>query len=359
MNFEFSQDQLVVRDEVRRLLEQEGSVGKMREQLDNAGGYDRSLWTSLAEHGWLATPFPESMGGAGLSEYETCLIGEEMGRHIAPVPFGSSVAIVGATLVREDERLASEVIPSIANGSMIAAYAEQDGSNPVHYDGETLTGSKVGVVDGGSANGYLVTADGSEGRGLFFVEAGSDVSVSVYDSMDPSRSLAKVTFTGAKAKKVGGAEAVDRLIDHAGTYLAFEQLGVAEAAMDIAKSYALERYAFGRPIATYQAVKHRLVDMYVKIELARSNCYRAAWASATCADELTEAASAARLSSMEAGTFCTKEGIQIHGGMGFTWEFDCHLYYRRNRLLATHVGNSMLWRDRLIDAVAQRRAVAA
>ena len=136
---------------------------------------------------------------------------------------------------------------------------------------------------------------------------------------------------------------------------AFEQLGGAERAMEMARDYALERYAFGRPIGSFPAIKHKLADMYVAVTLARSNCYYGAWALAGDAIELPEAAAAARVSATQAAQLCVKENIQVHGGMGFTWEFDCHLYYRRAHLLALTLGGLTHWQDRLITELRTRR----
>jgi hypothetical protein len=144
--------------------------------------------------------------------------------------------------------------------------------------------------------------------------------------------------------------------DRAAVLLAFEQVGGAQACLEMAKDYAMGRYAFGRPIAGYQAIKHRLADMYVQIELARSNAYFGAWALSTDAAELPVAAATARISAVEAFNYASKENIQVHGGMGFTWEFNCHLYYRRARQTALVLGSLRRWKDRLINALSQRNA---
>src|SRR6201999_3453363 len=158
----------------------------------------------------------------------------------------------------------------------------------------------------------------------------------------PSRGAAKLTFSGAAAERVGGAgeglEIVEDVTNRAAVLLAFEQVGGADRALEMAKDYALHRYAFGRPIASYQAIKHKLADMYVKNELARSNAYYGAWALNTDAPEMPIAASAARIAASEAFWFASKENIQTHGGIGFTWEMDCHLYYRRSRQLSLVAG---------------------
>ena len=144
---------------------------------------------------------------------------------------------------------------------------------------------------------------------------------------------------------------LERLLNKAAILFAFEQLGGAEACMNMAKEYALGRFAFGRPIASFQAIKHKIADMFVSVELARSNCYFGAWALNTDATELPTAAATSRVSASEAFYLCSKENIQTHGGMGFTWEFDCHLFYKRCRQLAANIGSQAIWKDKLISSL--------
>jgi len=179
-------------------------------------------------------------------------------------------------------------------------------------------------------------------------------------TIDPTRSHARIAFEDAPADPLGGANEggplIARLFDRAAVLLAFEQLGGAQAALDMAREYALGRFAFGRPIASFQAIKHKLVDMYVATELARSNAYYGAWALAQDSPELGIAAAAARVAATEAYWLAAKENIQTHGGMGFTWEFDCHLYYRRATLLGLTLGSARRWKDLLIARLEARAA---
>ena len=171
--------------------------------------------------------------------------------------------------------------------------------------------------------------------------------------LDPSRDLATLVFDGAEALPLGpagrGWPAIRGVLDRAAVLFAFEQIGGAEAALDDARAYALERYAFGRPIGSFQALKHKLADVYVANELARSNAYYAAWALATDAPDLPAAAAAARVAASDAFWRAARDNLHVHGGMGFTWQADCHLYYRRAKLLSGVVGSPMHWRNRLID----------
>ena len=197
--------------------------------------------------------------------------------------------------------------------------------------------------------------------GLFLVDlAGAGVTRETLKTLDPTRGAARLTFAGAPAERLGeageGLALVEQVLDRAAVLLAFEQVGGADRCLEMAKDYALERYAFGRPIGSYQAIKHKLADIYVKNELARSNAYYGAWALNTGAAELPMAAAAARIAACEAFWFAAKENIQTHGGIGFTWEMDCHLFYRRARQLGLVAGGAKGWKERLVSQLERRNA---
>ena len=180
------------------------------------------------------------------------------------------------------------------------------------------------------------------------------------ETIDPTRSHARLTFAGAPADRLGAAgegwAILTQVYDRAAILTAFEQVGGADRALEMARDYALERMAFGRPIGSFQAIKHMLADMYVAATLARSNAYYGAWALSTDAAELSEAAATARVSATQAFQHCSKNNIQVHGGMGFTWAFDCHLYYRRSNLLALNLGGLSQWEDKLIERMRAKNA---
>jgi acyl-CoA dehydrogenase len=184
-------------------------------------------------------------------------------------------------------------------------------------------------------------------------------------SIDPTRNTATITFKDTAAEPLGaggdGWTLLQALQDRAAVLYAFEQLGGAQRALDMGVAYAKERFAFGRAIGSFQAIKHMLADMYVTAKLAESNCYYAAWALSTDAAELPLAAATARVSATQAFQQCSKDNIQVHGGMGFTWEFDCHLYYRRSNFLALELGGLSVWEDRLVNGLraTQRSSAAA
>ncbi|MCH7743800.1 MAG: acyl-CoA dehydrogenase, partial [Proteobacteria bacterium] len=200
-----------------------------------------------------------------------------------------------------------------------------------------------------------------DGASAYLVELNQDsVSRQKVNTIDPSRSHAKLDFNGTSAELLGNAgegwTLLQKVYDRAAVLFAWEQVGGAETALEMAKEYAMGRFAFGKPIATYQAIKHKLANMYVKNTLAKSNCYYGAWALSTDAAELPIAAATARVAAIQAYYFAAKENIQTHGGMGFTWEFDCQFPYRRSKLLAVNIGSEATWQEKLISAIEDDRA---
>ena len=371
MNFEFNDDQRMLRDQARRFLLDKSSPAVVRETLETDQAYDKDLWRQFGEMGWLGAAIPEVYGGSGLGHLELCVIAEELGRALAPTPFASSIYLgAEALMTAGSEEQKQSYLPDIATGAAIWCLALSEGPRPATEKNITtsvsdgkLSGEKLPVADGDIADrAIVVTKDGdSDGAlaGLYIVDLnGAGVERTTVDSVDPTRSQARLVFRDAPAEKLGdeGWPLLERIQDRAAVLMAFEQVGGAEVAMEMAKEYAMGRYAFGRPIAGYQAIKHRLADMYIQTELARSNCYYGAWALSTDAAELAVAAATARVSATEAYHFASKENIQIHGGMGFTWEFNCHLYYRRSRNLALALGSQRRWKDRLIRALERRNA---
>ncbi|HUH83473.1 MAG TPA: acyl-CoA dehydrogenase family protein [Stellaceae bacterium] len=367
MNFDFSDELKQLREEARRFLNERQALAAARRVLDGGEGFDRELWSEIAKMGWIGAAIPEEFGGAGLGHLGLCVLAEELGASLAPVPFASSAYLAAeAILMAGSAAQKSRYLPKIAAGEIIGTLAVAEGPNAVDLrrlaasvaQGR-LTGSKQPVPDGEVADLAVVAAQAAGGLSLYLVElGGAGVARERVATVDPSRPYARVTFSGAVAEPLGGAGEgavlLERLFDRAAVLFAFEQVGGAQAALDMAKAYAMERYAFGRPIGSFQAIKHKLADVYVATELARSNAYYGAWALSQDAPELAVAAAAARVSAGEAFSLAAKENIQTHGGMGYTWTFDCHLYYRRAQVLALALGGLRQWKDRLIDALEAR-----
>jgi alkylation response protein AidB-like acyl-CoA dehydrogenase len=374
MNFDFSDEQKQLRDQARKFLAEKCPPKAVRTVLDGKEAYDRELWKGLAGMGFLGVAIPEVFGGAGAGHLELCVIAEEMGRALAPVPFSSTVYLAAeAILLAGSEAQKKKWLPLIASGAAIGTLALFEGKgNPspkaikLSAAGGSLNGVKKPVPDGAIADFAIVAArTGSSGRdtdiSLFLVDMKAEgVEAKVLINVDPSRGQAELTFSDCGAEPLGpaneGWSLVSQLLDRAAVLMAFEQVGGADRALEMGRDYALDRIAFGRPIGSFQAVKHMLADMYVSATLARSNCYYGAWALSTNAPELPEAAAAARISATQAFQHCAKNNIQVHGGMGFTWEFDCHMYYRRSNAVALSLGSLSYWEDALIDRMRKRNA---
>jgi alkylation response protein AidB-like acyl-CoA dehydrogenase len=374
MNFDFSDDQKQLRDQARRFLAEKCPPKAVREVLDGRAPYDKALWKGLAEMGFLGVAIPEEFGGAGAGHLELCVIAEEMGRVLAPVPFSSTVYLAAeALLLAGSDAQKQKWLPLIASGEAIGTLALFEGKGNPSPDAIKLTasngvlsGTKKPVPDGAIADFAIVAArTASTGRetdiALYIVDLkGEGVEAKALANVDPSRQQAEIVFKNAKAELLGAANEgwsiLTRVLDRAAVLIAFEQVGGSDRALEMGRDYALDRIAFGRQIGSFQAVKHMLADMYVSATLARSNCYYGAWALSTNASELPEAAASARISATQAFQHCSKNNIQVHGGMGFTWEFDCHLYYRRSNALALGLGSLSYWEDQLIDRMRQRNA---
>jgi alkylation response protein AidB-like acyl-CoA dehydrogenase len=370
MNFDFSDDQKFLKNEARKFLDGRCPTSKVRAVLDDpARSYDADLWKEVAAQGWLGTAIPEAYGGLGLGHLELCVIAEELGRALAPIPFSSTAYFLAEALLTAGSEAQKQAwLPKIAAGEVIGCFATSEKPGALteaqvqaRVDGGKLSGAKLPVTDGDVADVAVVLARENGQPGLFLVElAGAGVTRETLTTLDPTRGAAKLTFNGAAAERLGepgeGMALAEALLQRAAVLLAFEQIGGADRALDMAKDYAKSRYAFGRPIGSYQAIKHKLADIYVKNELARSNAYYGAWALETGASELPVAAASARVSASEAYWFAAKENLQTHGGIGFTWQMDCHLFYRRAQQLGLVAGGTKAWKERLVTQLERRNA---
>ena len=366
MNFDFSDDQKMLKDQAHKFLSEKCTTKTVRKVFEGKEHFDASLWKQIAEMGWTGTAIPESYGGLGLGHLELCVIAEEMGRALAPVPFSSTVYLFAeALLIAGSEEQKKRLLPKVAAGEIIGTFARAEGPGAVlpknirtTLKGGKLNGKKIAVVDGPIADYAVVLArasdePGERGLQLALVDLkGAGVKRVECTTLDASRGHADITFDNANAEALGkigeGWSDMSRTFDRAAILTAFEQVGGADVCLAMAKDYALNRYAFGRPIASFQAIKHKLADMYVYNELARSNAYYGAWALHTGARELPLAAASARVSATQAFDYASKENIQTHGGMGFTWQVDCHFYYKRAKELGLALGPQRAWKDKLV-----------
>jgi len=371
MNLDFSPEQQRMREAARRFLAERCPPAAVRKVLEGEGRYDRELWRELAELGYLGIAIPEEFGGSGGGYLELCVIAEELGRVLAPVPVSSSVYLATEFLkIGGSPAQQAAYLPKLASGASIGTFAMAEeagesvaGSIHAQVAAGRLTGTKTPVPDGDTADFAIIAAGSANAPGpsLYLVDLrGAGVERRPLATIDPSRSYAELTFSGTPVEPLAlgenGERVLARVLDGAAVLMAFEQLGGADFALEAACAYAKDRWAFGRPIGSNQAIKHMLADMYVSATLARSNCYYGAWALSTAADALGEAAASARISATQAFQHCARNNIQVHGGSGFTWAVDCHLYYRRSNLLALALGGLARWEDRLIDTLRRQRA---
>jgi acyl-CoA dehydrogenase len=372
MNFEFSEDVTAMREEVSRFLASRLPTGAVRHRIESGVAMDRDLWAELAAMGWPGAAIPETYGGAGLGQETLCMIAEELGRALPFIPFSSSIFLAAQAIQNfGSEAQKQKYLPGLATGTLIGTFALAEGSGDpspnaiaTTFTAGKLTGQKLPVFEGDIADFAIVAARSTTGQIALHIADLTTPAIArkTLASLDLGRPASSLTFTAAPAEPLAEASdwsAITHLLDQAAILFAFEAVGGAQAALAMALDYAKSRYAFGRPLAALQALKHKLADIYVLTELARSNAYFGAWALETNASELTAAAAAARLSANEAFFEAAKENIQIHGGMGFTWESDCHLYYRRAKQLAGNLGSARYWRNRLIDRLLTQNQTEA
>lgn len=360
MNFDFSDEQKAFGEQVGRMLAQTSPLSEARRALDGAISHGAAAWRGLADLGCLSILTPEAHGGLGLDGLELCVAAEAIGRALAPVPMLPSVYVC-AEAIRlygaPDQQ--ARWLPRLADGTAIGTFAAaaESGTNAqgeLRYSEGRLSGCKRPVPDGCIAHVAVVAAQSPSGMRLVLVELDApDIRRTDLPNVDPSRPVAQIAFDQAAAQPLGeaGPAEWDHIRNRAAILLAFEQIGAADRALDMARDYALERKSFGRAIGSYQAIKHKLANVYANNQIARAHAYHGAWAMATRSQVLPLAAAAARISASTAFSFAAQENIQTHGGIGFTWEADCHLFYRRARQQALVLGPVAHWKARLLAAL--------
>lgn len=371
MNFDFSDEDKLIRDQTTRFLSEHCDTDTVRDILEGNQRYSKKIWQGLAELGLTAATIPEQYEGLGSNHLALCLVAEQLGAYLAPTPFASTLYLVteAITLYASEEQK-QQLLPQIAGGKISAALAVIETSGEPNREtikltanNERLNGKKLLVIDGGIADIAIVLARDEQNDLSLYLTDLRQTSVKREDvvSLDPTINTAQLTFINTDASLLGkagcGWEMLDTVYNRAAVLFAFEQLGGATHTLAMAVEYAKQRFAFGRAIGSFQAIKHMLANMYVATALAQSNCYYAAWALSTESSDLPLAAATARVSATNAFQLCAKDNIQTHGGMGFTWESDCHLYYRRSNFLALNLGGLTTWQDRLINSLHTATAV--
>ncbi len=369
MNFAFSEEQEELRKAVRRFLEDKSPETEVRRLMDTTDGYDPAVWSQMAEQlGLQGLIIPEEFGGSGFTYVELIVVLEEMGRALLCAPYFSSVALAAnLLLVAGDDGAKKDYLPGIAGGTTIATVALAEASGrwdeegvtlPATGSGDswTLTGEKLYVLDGHTADLILVAARTGAGVSVFAVEKGAaGLTATPLSTMDQTRKQARLTFESTPARLVGaegaGWASVSKMLDLAAVALAAEQVGGAQKVLEMAVEYAKVRVQFGRPIGSFQAIKHKCADMLLEVESAKSAAYYAGWAAAEDNDELPVVASLAKSYCSEAYFHATAENIQIHGGIGFTWEHPAHLYFKRAKSSELLFGDPTYHRELLAQRI--------
>jgi alkylation response protein AidB-like acyl-CoA dehydrogenase len=365
MNFGFSEEQEELRRQVRRFLEEKSPETEVRRLMATTEGYDPAVWSQMADQlGLQAMTIPEAYGGAGFGYVELLVVLEEMGAALLCAPYFSTVALgTNALLTAGDEVAAKQWLGSIATGETIATLAITEDSGRWDLDAITtraskkdgswtLDGHKSFVIDGHTAGLILVAARTDAGLSLFAVESGAPgLTATPLATMDQTRKQARLEFSATPATLVGrdgdAAAGLEKTLQLAAVALAAEQVGGAQRVLDNAVDYAKNRMQFGRPIGSFQAIKHKCADMLLEVESAKSAAYYGAWAAASDDDELALAASLAKSYCSEAYFHCAAENIQIHGGIGFTWEHHAHLYFKRAKSSELLLGDPAYHRELL------------
>ncbi|GAA4876585.1 acyl-CoA dehydrogenase family protein [Ferrimonas pelagia] len=364
MNFDFSDEHKMIRKQAKVMLREHASIERVRGVLDSEAQYDTQLWQQMVELGWPAVAIPEQYGGLGMGQLAQCVIAEQLGASLAPTPFASSSYLATELLLLAgSDTQKQHWLPQLAEGAVIGTVAISDGDTPCVYQDGAISGIKLPVADGMAADFALVRAqevqaeeaENDELVDSWFVVALAPTLRKTVDTLDPTRSAALIQFESTPAERLGASGQApglqSQLFDRAAVLLAFEQLGGAGACLQASVAYSMGRYAFSKPIASFQAIKHKLADVFTAIELLRANAMYGAWALAEDAPDLPLAAATARVAGCQAYTLAAAENIQVHGGNGFTWEFDCHLHYRRAAWLDGLIGGEDVWKHKLVDAL--------
>jgi alkylation response protein AidB-like acyl-CoA dehydrogenase len=369
VNFAFSEEQEELRKSVRRFLEDKSAETEVRRLMETEEGYDSAVWDQMAQQlGLQGLAIPEEFGGSGYGYVELIVVLEEMGRALLCAPYFSTVALAAnALLASGDEQAKKDLLPGLASGETIATVAFTEDSGRWDEGGITATatkgsggwtidGHKMFVIDGHVANLILVAARTGESVSLFAVEGdAAGLTRTALSTMDQTRKQARLEFSATPGRLVGaegdGWPILAKMLDLAAVALAAEQVGGAQKVLEMAVEYAKVRVQFGRPIGSFQAIKHKCADMLLEVESAKSAAYYAGWAAAEDNDELPVVASLAKAYCSDAYFHATAENIQIHGGIGFTWEHPAHLYFKRAKSSELMLGDPTYHRELLAQRI--------
>jgi alkylation response protein AidB-like acyl-CoA dehydrogenase len=370
VDFELSDDQRALQSAASELLGDRCPTSRVRTVTDEPGHLDAALWSAMADQGWLAVELPESAGGLGLGLVETVVLCEQLGRHVAPVPFLGTVlagrALASAVADGETgldaalgEATVGAFIERLSTGSAFGAisWSRRSGAVTARSDGSggwVLRGRSDLVVYGPSADVLIVFADADGDDSLFALAPAPSQRPASESAMDRTRSVGWLDLSDRPALRIGGPDRAGDLLDRAATAVSAEMLGASDRVLEMTVAYAKDRVQFGRPIGGFQAVKHRCADMLVDVEGMRSATYYAGWAVGADDPDATAAASVAKVWSSDAARRVMASGLQVHGGIGFTWEHDLHLFLKRSQLDQMSFGDAGFHRERLAEILRRR-----
>lgn len=364
MQFELSEEQDELVGLLRTLLKQRADSAAVRQSMTSAEGFDRELWRVLCEEiGAASLAIPEEFGGAGFSSIETHLVLEELGYSLAPSPYlGSATIATQALLVSGDTDACERLLPEIAAGAHIAAlgWADADGkwapdrvavmATP-DDDSWLLHGEVPLVLDGAAADTLLTIAQTPDGPALFEVSGRADVDVIDTPAVDPTLRFATLRFDGVRSRALTLSPDLAAIRDHALAAVAAFQVGTAARGLDDTAAYSKQRVQFGRAIGSFQALKHRMADMHVQVETARTTARAAAWAASTGSPELPALAALAKAWCSDALELIASETVQLHGGIAITWEHDAQLIFKRAHATAQLFGTAADQRTRMAGSL--------
>lgn len=368
MKLAFDAEHEALREEFRKPLADVTLVSTL-EWLGTCEPMDRALWARLGELGWLGTAVPGECGGSGIEPVMLCIQAEEIGRALPPIPFLMSVCGYAVALeLAGDADAKARWLPAAADGSAIGVLLTDDcwrqAPRLARAGGETtsIEGMAANVPDGAAATAAVALVGTGDESAIVHIDLHEGAGARAANPLDLLHPCASFEFKRHPARVLAqGARAGAlwrQVIDRYALLTAFEQVGAAAAALEMARQYALQRYAFGRPIASFQGLKHTFADLFAALDLARSNALYAAAALQSAPEQLHEAAAVARISATEAFRRCARGAMQTHGALGVTWDSGCHLYYRRAQLLAGHPGTVDDWKDELMLGLLARRGAA-
>jgi len=339
MDFAFSAEQQMLRDSARDFLSSRLPLERVAELADSDAGWDPASWAQVVSLGWVGLSVPEDAGGAGMSFLDEAVLFEEAGRALYPGPLFSTVALALPLLAAEN---AVDAMDAVVAGSRTATVARA-ASADLTVEGDRLSGTVRLVPDLGIVDDALVVATTPSGAGVWLVDVAADRSmVRPTSTTDRTRRYAELVLDGVTGVPLLAPGAADAALETSRlrglAALACEAVGVAQRCLDISADYAKERHQFGRPIGTYQGVSHRIADIYVALELARSLAYWAAWCVSTADGQAADACAAAKAAAGEAAVFAAESAIQSMGGIGFTWDHPLHRFYKRAQWIASYGG---------------------